>query len=114
MDEYVVASDITNKHNEEYAEAKVLPGGDSGAPEDMAVYTSAHYEETKDQDTEESYHPEVNGYALGDHEIPVAWFIDKGNTQKTPEYGRKMNLYVKNIDKNIWRIIYKEIDAPYV
>ena len=100
MDEAVASDAIPDQHNEEYSESEVLPEVASGSPEDIDVDTSAHPEETKDQDAEASAHPEVPADVPEDHEVPVARFKDEGNTQKTPEYGRKMDLDVENIDKN--------------
>ena len=36
----------------------------------------------------------------GDHEAPVAGYIDEGNTQKTLEYGSTTDLDVASIDEN--------------
>ena len=41
---------------------------------------------------------------------------DDGNTQMTPEYLMTIDIYVKKIDKsdkNTWRTIHEEINAPY-
>ena len=49
-------------------------------------------------------------------EVPVLGARDELNIQKIPEYIRRMDIYVKNIDKNYkntWRTISKAIDVPY-
>ena len=48
--------------------------------------------------------------------MPVSRAREDGNTHKTPEYVRTMDIDVENInknDKNRWRNIYEAIDAPY-
>ena len=106
----------------------------SGDPEYQDVEASAHSEVPKYKDTEASSYPEVledqdveaGAYSKvpedqdaeeSDHpEVPVAWARDYGNTHKISYYYTKMDIYVLNIDrndKNTWRTIYKEIDAPY-
>ena len=55
---------------------------------------------------------QVNGY----HEVSVEGARYKGNTQKTPDYFKTMDLDVKNIDikdKNKWVNIYMGIYSPY-
>ena len=59
MDEDVAAAATTDQQNKEDNEPEVLPEESSDAPEDLDVGASAHPEDTKDQDLEESYHPEL-------------------------------------------------------
>ena len=75
-------------------------------PEDEYADASDHTEVPEDQDVE----------ASANHEVTVAVDIYDVNTQKKPEYFRKMNIDVKIIDKNdnnTQRTIYEAIDAPY-
>ena len=72
-------------------------------------------------DLESSDNPEVPKYkdteASDNPEVPVSGSKYGRKTHKTPEYFRTMDIYVKNIgknDKNTWKNIYKEIDAPYI
>ena len=70
----------------------------------------------KDQDTEVISSPEMTVYFSEYHEVTVSGAKDEANTQKTPDYFRKMDLDVANIDKNdknTRKTIYKAIDAPY-
>ena len=59
---------------------------------------------TQDKDVEASDLPEVS----------VAGVIDDGNTNKTPDYVRTIDIDIENIDKhdkNTWMTIYEEIDS---
>ena len=61
--------------------------------------------------------PEYQDAEASDHtKLTVAGSRDDGNTQKTPEYVRKMDIDDKNIDNNdnnTCRTIYEAIYAPY-
>ena len=126
MDESIEASAIPDQQKQEAVESEALLEVSSGAPEDKDVDASDHNEVTKYQDSEESAHTEVPEdldadasflpEVTEDHEVPVAGSRYELNTQNTLNCFKKIDLNVSNIDrndKNTWRTIYEEIDAPY-
>ena len=115
-------------------EAELINEESSGNPGDQDADASANPEVTKDQYAESIDHregPEDQDTDTGDYtkvpeyqdaessshtEGPGAGDRDDGNTHRTPYYFSKMDIDVKNIDKNdtnVRRTIYKAIDDPY-
>ena len=92
----------------------------SGDPEDQDIKSSAPHEVLEYHCVESIVYPEVSEYqdaeASSHPDMSISGYRYDGNTHKTQEYVRTMDIYVENIDKNdknLWRTIYEEICAPY-